>query len=343
MAHKSALVVSLLLLMSCSGGGSSPEQPVVGSAPPDGANVIQPEPQLSEESVICSLSGTCGDSPTAESTDASDQSKAVDEERAFSLGRRVDTTKPAVASRSDGENMGSTEASSSGGPRLGSGGEKDTSEGAIIYCSEAQAELSERNCNLIKRQTADLVAGMGKLDAPQNMVRDETRVAKFSIDGSGRATLTTQTRNTNLPSRNVQLTEFPVKVSRIMTAELLGDGLAVSPKGEQERDLGTSKRANWQWNVTAKDAGTRTLKVTVKAKALGAGNKPMQLDLYSEQQVVTVTVTNMMWIQDQLKSFTGLFSTIEGTVKAFVAILLAIGGGIAAWRALRKPSKPPQV
>jgi OmpA-OmpF porin, OOP family len=55
--------------------------------------------QLSEERVICSLSGTCGDSQTAESTDASDQSKAVDAERAFTLGRRVDTTKPGATTQ----------------------------------------------------------------------------------------------------------------------------------------------------------------------------------------------------------------------------------------------------
>jgi OmpA-OmpF porin, OOP family len=55
----------------------------------------QVKPQLTEESVICSLAGTCSESQSA--APASDQSTAVGNERAFSLFRGNNATKPAAS------------------------------------------------------------------------------------------------------------------------------------------------------------------------------------------------------------------------------------------------------
>jgi hypothetical protein len=223
-----------------------------------------------------------------------------------------------------------------------SGGVRPGTEDPLEFCFEVQAELSRHACDLVKQQIAALRPGKAQLTAPEKLLRGETRVAKFSIDGSANEPPISETRTTSDANHNRQRTEFPVKVSRIMTATLSGDGLDVTPEGEQERDLGVSRRASWEWKVTGKDAGNRFLRVTVKAKATGEDKKPLQLDLYEEEKDIKVRVTALMWVQDRLTDFVGLFSSLDGALKGLAAVLVTLGAVFAAWRALRKP-KPPAV
>lgn len=67
--------------------------------------IAQVKPQLTEESVICSLAGTCGDSQTTSSAAPADDSTAVGEERAFSLFRGNNAAKAAPAATRAGPNL----------------------------------------------------------------------------------------------------------------------------------------------------------------------------------------------------------------------------------------------
>ena len=81
------------------------------------------------------------------------------------------------------------------------------------------------------------------------------------------------------------------KVGSVMAAKLTGSaGLAISPAGEQHRDLGGADNAMWEWRVSAVAAGPQELRLRVATLELDARGAPTTLELKPRRFAVAVAV-----------------------------------------------------
>lgn len=209
----------------------------------------------------------------------------------------------------------------------------------IIYCSALKTETTAAQCRLIGRQIADLQDGIGELEAPEEMTRGDTAPVRFSIAPTSASppSAAGSQSGASAPAaegEEPQMAEIPVKIGRSMSAELTGSGFAIAPQGEQLRDLGAGSRAAWSWDLTALEAGERTLYLTVKAKAIDRDGRPTDLDLYEARRSVNVGVTTGQRLNDLGNILRDLFKTWEGALVALAALIGAITSIVWAVRKL---------
>jgi hypothetical protein len=128
-------------------------------------------------------------------------------------------------------------------------------------------------------------------------------------------------------------TSFQPQVGRYMTAELIGSGFnikLISP-AEPIQVIPQGGQGRWQWEVVPTMGGQRRL--TVKTQAVGiVDGKPVALGNGGGKHEVAVTVSLRDRVWDAL---TGA----PAWIKALTAILVALGGLIAAWLVIRNRLK----
>ena len=132
-----------------------------------------------------------------------------------------------------------------------------------------------------------------------------------------------------------------LKVGSVMAATLTGSaGLAISPAGEQHRNLGGADNAMWEWRVSAVAAGPQELRLRVATLALDARGAPTTLELKPRRFAVAVAVRPAS-AGERLGALPGQVERAANdwtdALKALGGLFVAAGATWGAWRALRRP------
>lgn len=121
---------------------------------------------------------------------------------------------------------------------------------------------------------------------------------------------------------------FLPDVGRFMSAELAGQGFKIEPRSPRSQEIPQGGQATWVWEVTALQAGKRSL--TLKTVVEGVvGGKRYPLADTPTVRTVTVEVSLPDRIMDGLRALPDL-------LKAITAALTALAALIAAWFGVRK-------
>lgn len=118
---------------------------------------------------------------------------------------------------------------------------------------------------------------------------------------------------------------FP-KVGRHMRAELVGQGFDIVAKSDPSQDIPLGGNATWIWSVTARKGGLQPLTLITVVEGLADGRR-FVLARSPTVRTVTVEVSWRDWLWDTLVE-------APDWIKALTAVIVALGGLLAAWRAM---------
>lgn len=111
-----------------------------------------------------------------------------------------------------------------------------------------------------------------------------------SAAGDDAKTLENSIKADNPVAKNFQTAN--IRISPRMTASLTAnpDDFDVSPKGDQEQDVGLGEAARWTWTIVPKTWGPHVLTLTLKANVLINGKaEPVSLKTFTRPLLVAVT------------------------------------------------------
>jgi hypothetical protein len=128
-----------------------------------------------------------------------------------------------------------------------------------------------------------------------------------------------------------------VLATRIMRARLTGTGFDISPKDWQEQETSLNREADWEWSVTPRIEGRRTLQVTVEPVVRAADGSEVKGDHYGKAVPVTVVVRT----GDKLLEQGGLWEKLGKQWAAALGALAALAAAAwALWRTIRGKPAP---
>ncbi|MEM9501195.1 MAG: hypothetical protein AAF941_05060 [Pseudomonadota bacterium] len=212
---------------------------------------------------------------------------------------------------------------------------------AIAHCDPVSASISVRDCDAIKQQIANLVGGDAELIAPDEMYRGDTRKVLLDISPTDTSdTIDIEDGDTSDASPGDQVAGFAVKIGRIMEARLSGSGVRIVPTVPEQQDLGASRVARWEWDVTAEEQGTHQLYITVQVKALTADGEITRVDLFNDDKEIAIRVKTADRVSDAVALVGRQFQTLEGALVSLAALLLAVASVAAAARKVFRRDKP---
>ncbi|MEO7178166.1 MAG: hypothetical protein ABIW83_04925 [Allosphingosinicella sp.] len=119
---------------------------------------------------------------------------------------------------------------------------------------------------------------------------------------------------------------FSPPVARHMRAELIGQGFEIAAETDASQQIPLGGSAEWQWKVTARKGGAQPLTLVTVVEGVADGRR-FVLARTAKVRTVTVEVSLRDKIWDGL-------AEAPGWIKAFTAILVALGGLLTAWYAL---------
>jgi hypothetical protein len=219
-------------------------------------------------------------------------------------------------------------------------------EGVVVsasklpYCDVVEDYVPADQCAQYADRIAHLQDGMGAFNPPTQMKQGETRLVELDVSRSpGKDEPASQ-----IGGPADQKIALPMKVGRYMTAKLDGEGFKIEAQGAADQDLFLSSDAHWSWHVTAQAAATHRLILTTYVQtpqSAGGALKPMWTK--SRTVEVSVVVPRAERWREGMASIGDWAKTTQGMIVSITALIVALGGLIAAARALfkPKPEAPP--
>jgi hypothetical protein len=129
-------------------------------------------------------------------------------------------------------------------------------------------------------------------------------------------------------SKKRKVIDYSPFVGKRMSAELTGDGFDIQPLFDKsDQPLVDNAITTWDWKITAKDFGTKTLIVKTNVVMINSRGKPEPLTPTTEYKQVVVRI-----------GFAAIFNGIKNVpdwLKVMTAILMGVAALVGAWKALK--------
>jgi hypothetical protein len=125
-----------------------------------------------------------------------------------------------------------------------------------------------------------------------------------------------------------QIAEREGKFAQSLEATLHGNDLTVDPEGAQARTATTAEPVTWEWTVTPKSDGEKTLILDVVAD-IKAGSDSHKVQIKTLREPIVVRVTGFQRIRE-------FVSGTNSFVLGFAATISAFAGLVSYWPSIRK-------
>jgi hypothetical protein len=117
-----------------------------------------------------------------------------------------------------------------------------------------------------------------------------------------------------------QVVEREGKFAQSLEATLRGDDLVVDPAGAQSRTATTVEPVSWEWTITPKTGGQKTLILEVLAD-IQAGNESHKVQIKTLREPIQVNVSGFQQIKAYVAEANGFVLAAGATIPAIGAII----------------------
>jgi hypothetical protein len=128
-------------------------------------------------------------------------------------------------------------------------------------------------------------------------------------------------------SSSAQVIDYYPFVGRQMSADLTGEGFDIKSISQREQPLSDGAVTTWEWEVTARDYGKKTLIVKTAVVMMDSQGKPVPLKPTTEFKEVTVWI----WFGGVLE----LIKSLPDWLKVITATLAGVAALFGAWKSLK--------
>jgi hypothetical protein len=113
------------------------------------------------------------------------------------------------------------------------------------------------------------------------------------------------------------------KITRVMSAELSGNGFDIAPSGRQERMVVVPQPVSWSWQVTPKESGAdKTLKLRLYAHIEAPSGGTMSPTLIKTLDTgITVDVKTWDWVLAQIRAVEPVYAVIAALLALLTVVL----------------------
>lgn len=202
----------------------------------------------------------------------------------------------------------------------------------VIYCARVMREARRSECEVFERAWRNLEEGSGAVAAPSSMVRGETVKISFAVSADAEGNKGQPVAEELLGQETTQ--RVTLQVGARMAAQLTGEGFKIEPSEPVERQLGVTRGALWEWDVTALKARRHLLLIRVFVRVKDTDGEQTRL-LKSREIPITVRVTTGQTIGDYLDDSQAWLGRGTNWLKALTAFIAAVAGVTLAARQLR--------
>ena len=199
---------------------------------------------------------------------------------------------------------------------------------AQIFCDEIGQRATQQDCDYFHQLAQRLQSGAAAFNAPDPMTVGQSTTLQLAVGAAGAPVAKTVGQ---LPG---SATQYDLPVGRFMTAELYGEGFDIDPKGPQSKEVSAQSVTTWEWKLTAREEGLRTLVLKTSVDAIGGDGKRVVLRSSTKDQGVHVKVGT--W--DHLWA---VLTRLPDWLKAITAVVTALGALATAVLAFRAVFKKP--
>ena len=209
----------------------------------------------------------------------------------------------------------------------------------VAYCARSRQHVTRAECKRLNEIWDNLETGKGAIEAPSEMVRDETSTVSFAIAGESSGMAVEDV----LGNEAFSGTTEAVKIGGLMSARLTGQGFRIEPAGAVRKEIGPAGTMLWEWQVTPlKDHGDR-LRVQAFVIVPGPNGTQQESHLKTFSKDVKVTVTSGQRVADWMDESSAWFTRGNNWLKALAGFLTALAAAWAALKAFRPKRKadPP--
>ncbi len=126
---------------------------------------------------------------------------------------------------------------------------------------------------------------------------------------------------------SAQVIDYYPFVGRQMSADLTGEGFDIKSISQREQPLSEGAVTTWEWQVTARDYGKKTLIVKTAVVMMDSQGKPVPLKPTTEFKEVTVWI----WFGGVLE----LIKSLPDWLKVITAVLAGVAAVFGAWKSLK--------
>ena len=126
---------------------------------------------------------------------------------------------------------------------------------------------------------------------------------------------------------SAQVIDYYPFVGRQMSADLTGEGFDIKSISQREQPLSDGAVTTWEWQVTARDYGKKTLIVKTAVVMMDSQGKPVPLKPTTEFKEVTVWI----WFGGVLE----LIKSLPDWLKVITAVLAGVAAVFGAWKSLK--------
>jgi hypothetical protein len=185
---------------------------------------------------------------------------------------------------------------------------------------------SAADCANYKLIAAHVKAGVAAFNAPDPMFVGQSTTLQLAVGETGSPVTQMVGKIGGRP------TPYGLPIGRFMSAELLGEGFDIDPKGPQSKEVPMDSVTTWEWKITAREEGLRTLilKTTVNAVAPDGRYLPLRSSTKNQSIHIKVSAWDRFW---------NIIAKLPGWLKAITAVVTAAGALIAAILGLRHRAK----
>jgi hypothetical protein len=208
----------------------------------------------------------------------------------------------------------------------------------IAYCPLSKQHVTRAECKRVTEIWDNLETGKGAIEAPPEMVRDETSTVSFAIAGESSGTTVEEVLGSEAFNGSVEA----VKIGGAMSAQLTGRGFRIEPAGKVRREIGPAGTMLWEWQVTPlKDHGDK-LRVQAFVIVPGPNGAQQESHLKTFGKEVKVKVTSGQRVADWMDESSAWLTRGNNWLKALAGFLTALAAVLVALKAFRpKPKTEP--